>query len=430
MYIAMEPSDNCIFAIERVGGRINNRVGNIAVVCVLVFIIVLIAYKFYTRYYHVNISDEYAKLSGDAMDEVASRLIQSGKRLRNPTPMDNLHIGSTLLINMNDPRGAETYFKRALDQIQTQIHEEKTDADTPFILNRIADLTNAYDEDWDLDAQDALFAYYDATTDWGTRQQTVAHRHADRNENTVPEQITAPLREATTWHSDSQNVHDSLINNELADQFKRLRDSNRKNLELHSLDYAHAAAWLRERFRDDPRNESVCKALQMFDHNYAMQTLGTDVREQDVVGEVWRRIHDTPNEENFNKLREAFADGIIDCVENGNVVCIDGRTKKVMQSLAHLDADPSMGLFHSKSMVRNEMLSRAADIVDSYVGKNGTAPHEVITEYLAGNPTNREDVVALEDEMRKSIADMAADYADKLPDGEIRTIIAQCQDVV
>jgi hypothetical protein len=230
------------------------------------------------------------------------------------------------------------------------------------------------------------------------------------------------------WQSDSQNVHDSALLDGLRAQFLRVRDENVdiNNVRLH--DYKEAVNWLRLRYKDDAEKLSkINKVITFLNNNYKVSS-DPDIYEQDILTTVWQRAYDIGNQANFNEIRDAIGDAVLDCVEGDHVVCMSGRTSKIWQALARVDKAADVGVLKSKQALRNEIYELSAKIVDDHVGTNGTAS-EALKEAYRRNE-NTEQVKEITEAMKKQIDDLRNNYSGKLSKEQLDLIIEECKAVV
>jgi len=397
---------------------------------VLFIIIIYLLVKLFQKlrfngedYYQRKTHHYFNNLHGDANDEDAQAVIEYGEQIANPQAMDHYRIGTTYLINIQNPHQAFRHYQQALNEIiggRVDVYQ------APFIIDRINDYTNFFTdfpEIEDLPIQLAIAAYYDAKQN---EIQNIPKQLHEINTND-PDFRSKILLNQQRWYSDAQNVHDTAIYNSLENQFQYVRNANAQCPELQSKNYEDAINWLRLNAGDDPvKKNKIDKVINIINNNYHVPNLG--VNEQDIITQIWKRIHNPVNRERIGELREAFSDAILDCVEGDSIVCIDGRISKVWQALARLDQNPEIGVLKSKQVIRNEIFDRAAKIISDYVGSNGVVSDSLKEAYMKNEDT--EQVKEIVEVMKTKIADLQNEYRDKLPPDQLNLIIQECQAVV
>lgn len=401
-------------------------------------------------YYQRRTRLHFNNLFGEEFGEDAKMVLEYGNDIPNPRAIDNYRIGTVHLFNAGDAHAAHRHFTTALNQI---IRGEVDTREAPFIIERIDDFQDRLIEVDELPLQQALMRLFEIQRE----QIGATKRHIELNKDD-PEIKQKTLLAKQTWFSDSQNVHDTALYKELADQIKRVRDDNLNQEGSRYHDYAEVKKWMIDNARDkaamyglssgynmngnsmnrgngnnmngsntdeeDENNElyKIEKVFKLIDSNYLVEFL-IDLHEQDVLVAVWQRSFYSNQ-----KIQQALYQALLDCIEHDDVVCKVGRVMKIWQSLALLDKDPSIGVFNSKQMMRNELYERAAAIINSRVGSDGSESADVKKRYLAGD--NSEDIKQLKSAMIKEIEMLKKDYFNKLDDSAINTIIDECKAIV
>jgi hypothetical protein len=357
--------------------------------------------------------------AGEQLDENARNVIAAGEEIKNPRAIDHYRIGQVYLINARNIDRAHHHFEQAL----TQIADGKVDTrEAPFILERIDDFKDRFFENTDIDnnIQTALLALYNMQNE---QNKNVASIKYDIKSDD-PEFKQKTILSRQNWQSDSQNVHDHSIYTSLDAQFNYVKKENKQI----DASYDEVVNFLRDKYKNDKENRYKLElVLEILNHNYPVGYL-SHANEQDILLEVWKRTKHPVNIKNSFIMQNAVADAILDCVENEHPVCMAGRISKIWQALACLDADENLGVLKSKQVLRNEIYQKAAKIVDSYIGENGSVSADIKKEYNDGKMTN--DVLNMIDNIKKDIYEIKKDYAELMNDTHLDTIINECQNVI
>lgn len=413
----------------------NESKPNYLIVLITVVICIYLIYRLYhvttysdEDYNQTQLHNAFNLIHGEVFDDEAKNAITYGNTIENPRAIDHFRLGVVYLLNADNQLEARNHFEHALNQI---INGEVATRDAPFILNRIEDF-NGYFIDYpdldDLPLQQALNANYTFQ-----RTQIEALKDRMRVEKPAisaedPAFVQKSILSRQEWQSDSQNVHDSAVYTELADQFKSIAAANAKN-NLQSHTYEECIDYLYDKYKKDPvKTGKLNDALNFIGRNEVVNSIGKNTREKDIITTVWQRTFDKRNRDNADVMREALADSILDCNEGGYTVCMAGRTSKVWQALAKLDHDDSAGILKTKQTIRNEIYELAAKTVDSFVGENGSASQALKDAYTADEDT--EQVKELKTCMKDKIDEIANDYKDLLDAQQINAIIEECKAVV
>lgn len=398
---------------------------------ILIILLVIIIYLIVRLFKNTKINGEdynqrqthlhFNNLHGDAFDEEAKQTIKYGEAIQEPTAMDHYRLGTTYLIAAHNPRQAHRHFVQALDQI---IHGQVEMKEIPFILDRIDDFKDHFvnfPDIEDLPIQRAIMAQYEIKNNLARK---LKENPVDPND---PEFKQKVLLSQQNWESDSQNVHDSAIYEELRRQYAQVCMENSNIPNLQTKTYRDAINWLHTYYQDEPNKlNKIQKVEQFLDGNYQLNHI--PAKEQEVLQAVWRRAYDPRNKEKFNEIREAIGDAVLDCVEGNMVVCTDGRSEKIWQALAHLDHDPQIGIFKSKQMLRNEILEKSAKIIDNYIGENGSVSSDLKQSFNANSDT--EQVRELKECMARDIDNMGNEYRGLLDRGQLDSLLTECKSVI
>ena len=398
-------------------------------------LLVLILYIIYRIFYHLAYGSEtyhqrkarshFDNLHGETFDDDAKLAIEHGEAIDEPTAMDHYRLGTTYLVNANNPVRAHDHFNQALNQVINGLVDMK---EAPFILDRIGDYHDRFidfPEIEELPMQQALMAHYEA------KQALIKKIEKEKPEikEDDAEFTQKVLLSRQNWESDSQNVHDSAIFNELQAQYTKVQNENAQIPNIGTKDFNDLVNWLKVRYQDDRvKSNMISKVIVFLNSNYPISSMPNTL-EKDIVTAAWRRSYDPANESRKEEIRESIGNSLLDCIEGNNVVCLAGRTAKVWQSLARLDSkDPELGVLKSKQALRNEIYERSAKIVDDYVGKNGSVSDQLKDSY--NKAENSEQVKELVECMKGQILKLADEYKGLLTDDQLMLTIKECTAVI
>lgn len=402
---------------------------NILTITKYAIVSIIIIWIIFTIFKHIKFNgknynqrllhNNFINIHGDQLDNEAKNALYYGEQIYNPTADDHYKIASVYLLNAKQPEKAFDHFNTALEIItkgNVPVNQ------VPFLLNRIEDYNKYLIElDEILPIQQATHAYYE--------QQK--HHNADINKKRWEIKIDDPEYKEKTilnkqdWQSDSQNVHDSIINHDLKYQItKVVEDNSNKGL---TQTYNDAIKWIRRYYQNNVENlEKVNKVINEIDKGNYLGNI-PNLTEKDVLETVWQRAHD-PENENSGEIKEALAQSILDCFEKYSPVCISGRAAKIWQSLAKLDKEDQIGVLKTKQLVRNEIFEKAAKIVSDLVGENGSVSKELKEAY--NNCENTEEVNNLIDTIKSKLDELKKEYENIIDKKQLNAIIEECKAVV
>ncbi len=424
-----EPDPN----IKATGGAIKSDSAVFKWVAVGIIIIVII-WILYAIFKQVRIAGEdmyqrrtrihFNNIRGEDFDEEAKNVIEYGEAIEQPRAIDHYRIGAVYLLNARNPRAAHRHFNQALLQI---IDGQVDTREAPFILDRIDDFRDMFVNFVDVEElpiQRAMFTHFENQM----TQINNIKKAKPAISSDDPEFKQKTLLSRQEWQSDSQNVHDAAIYEELKEQINKISEENKKIPDIQLHGYEEAVNWLRVRYKNDPEKlAEIDKVLMVLNNNYPVGNL-PGISEKDVLTTVWQRSFDPENKTNAAQIREAMGDAVLDCVERGHVVCVAGRTSKIWQALARLDKTEDAGLLKSKQAIRNEIYEKAAKIVDDFVGENGSAS-QTLKESYAKNE-NTEQVKELIECMRQKIDSLREEYSSYIHTQQLEPILEECKAVV
>ena len=386
---------------------------------VLIVIIIILLFILFTRikiqgddYYQRELRNRFINIEGHRHNENIDRILELEQRLPDIRPIDHYRLGTTHLLNANNRQLAARHFNQALQQI-INMDENTPDTNTIYILDRIEDMQDLLIElDVDLPLQEAILADYD-------RRQKINQRlPIDKDD---PEYKQKTILAKQEWHSDSQNVHDSAMSNELKIQYDKICEENKKIPNGYIYNYNTAIDWLKKRFSDTEDKNKLNQLIEIFSYDYTIELL--ECGEQELISCIWKRIHDEGNKGNYQALKDAFADAIMDCIEGGFPVCKTGRSAKLWQLFAKLDKDPAIGILKNKQSVRNEIYERCAKILNEELDRSGLAE-----DYNKG--MHNEEISAMINRTKESMDHIKKEYSDVLSEESLDRILSECKDIL
>jgi hypothetical protein len=158
------------------------------------------------------------------------------------------------------------------------------------------------------------------------------------------------------YTSDSQNVHDSAISNDIIEQYNIIKEYNNREQLNHSIENFEP--------KKNDKHDRIKKVIDIIKSNSATINIINDT-EYNLLNAVWNRIHSIDNKENYNKLIDALENQLYECsTSDMSIVCVAGRCAHIISVLALLDKDERLGILKNKEMLRNEFLDKVSKIVE------------------------------------------------------------------
>jgi hypothetical protein len=151
------------------------------------------------------------------------------------------------------------------------------------------------------------------------------------------------------------------------------------------------------------------------------------------LGRVWLRASDPRNAEVADSLRRAVFDALYDCWEEGlggrHIVCVNGRTARILGALALLDWDRRNWEVKKLEQFKNDVYARAAGVIAAEAARAAASGDPAAqsagrlylaktpAEAAAAGPVPAAAAEALAERMRAAIAAMVVDYVREVEEG-------------
>jgi hypothetical protein len=384
----------------------------------LIVVVLLIFYLF--DIYTFNSSLRlYNQIDNDNDRDSANLYLSYAKNRIKRSPLENYRIGNVYDFMLKDNDMAHEYYLQAINQII-----DTPDENAQFIQTRLRDRIDINDIFEIDDTKYNIFNLDELDNELQELERALTNMHAhnindaDNNgyygsfgSNTLPDSKKS-LEERIQWKSDSQNVHDSNINNELRKGYEQIKDDNRHNFLWEIPDIENYIRYTYSQEADDSELRNVTPALKMLeyiDSKKSTNIMKLNTSEREFVSNVFTKIYNEPDTNKRKTLMENFMLNLKESYSNGSPVCITGRTTRIMTSFADMDdSNPTLGMLKAKPVIRNEMLLKAADIRNKLFDNASEEIQDKYNKAISDNDTN-----TLEDSMKKEIRQMIhADYAE------------------
>ncbi len=351
-----------------------------------------------------KIESNYAMLAADRPNEYSENILNFAETEQKLRALDNFMIGATYLVNYGNPDRALNFFNLAIGEINDRIEEDgKMYIEDVYVLNRIEDFNALFMPE---------FKLIEHNTQTFSPQLEIDPNNENYNENKVLKNII--------WHSDSQNVHDRVIMDDLYNQYSYISTTNPAKPDS----YINFKCFIIDKTcNDKEKHAKVLKVLAILDNDFPIQFI-PGVREQEFVSVIWERINDPINEKNRENLKDSLINSVLDCVEGGYVVCPGGRPHKLWQTFSTLDANDQIGVLKTKEVIRNEIISKCGSISKKYTGPDSDTPKNVLDDY--NNDVDTQEVIDLKKKIEKEMLDIKSEYDYLTPDMKIQQIIDLC----
>ncbi len=365
-----------------------------------------------------NTNQMYENMNNDV--ETAERYIYNSSIRPLRTPLENYRIGNIYDFMLNDNEKAHDYYLEAIVQTLQNPTE-----DALFIHTRLQDRININDIFETDDNKYDLFNLQQLDDELKELENAINAIYLNKKNNDGPKTIEDRIQ----WKSDSQNVHDNNINNELYEGYKKIVLENRNNFLWEIPNIREYIQNIYSKEADSNELHNIQPAIHMLDYIYNrgadnIMKLGTN--ERAFIGQIFTKIYNENDKQKRKNMMENFMLNLKDSYADGTPVCITGRITRIMSSFSDMDDEnPLLGIFKTKPLIRNEILTKAAAIRNRIYE---SASDNIKNKY--DNSITDRDTEDLENSMKAHISRMInTDYGDleKSDPKFIQTVVSEIE---
>lgn len=374
--------------------------------------------------------------STGGFDNNARSALNALNQIGNPTPADYFQRAGILRFNLiND--NIDNFPTEIVDTIAVNYQnalmgiDEDEIPELDFMFDRIIDFQNILTAA-DYETNAAIEFNLVANRIPAAKHQSVQNRVKESiaNSNSKKEAVETALDSATRYTSDKQNVHDSKVNNDLREAlsiFKRGTNAVPVGNEVRE--------WINNVYASDPNNlhkvQNAITALNKVEEGNHIFTFNET--ESNILSYVWQRCKHQNNIENRDLMFEAVVNSLADSVENGGLVCINGRCSRMLNSLATLDFDKKISERGALTFeaYKNQIYQETKNIVNEAVEEAKSSDDSLMRDIgksYDGNDIELDETT--ENMFKKNLIERIdanlAKYSDKLSPAEINTLKDEC----
>ncbi len=383
---------------------------------IVIFIFILLYLLFIRDRNSRILSESYKNITGHVDDENARKVVVAGGKIKNPTPLEQYRVGEVLLNNINNPNGAISEYLKAVDNIR----DHPLNMGNLFILDRI---------EGDYNRVGVLRNNIPNVRVFVTHHINDKVNQDDRKNfiyttTNKKDRKTETFKQKNTWVEDAQSVHDSTVSSNLQEHFDKIKMYNVEEYGELTTDKANAAINdLTNYLQSQPDHDKAMKVIER--SKEGLKVMNLDSTEYAILIELWRRINSQSNVKNADELKKSLHESMSNCTENGHLVCTQGRTSRMIQSISHLDlGDPTLGLVRTDQAVRNQIYADSNRILTKHIN---SLSKENKDKY---NKSETNSVIEkMENNARNEIRKMIMEEKD-IEDKKKQTLIAECLAVV
>jgi hypothetical protein len=302
------------------------------------------------------------------------RLYESKSRKR---AIDHYQIAAEYDYERGDRQAAHDHYRRALEMV----HE--TPEDAQFIVDRIGQRIRRPAAEADENHQFALDL----------------QRHWDMAQTVVGKTVVLPGQQV--WHEDTQNVHDTLLSDTVAENYRALKRAGAARADTPLFDIMRA-------IQQEKGLEGADAAVQMLGYINRQNAMVTKLNDTEprLIQAVWKQVQNVGTRD----VLQSFCTSLQDSWNGGSPHCVTGRNSRVVQCLAHMVPDmPEVGQLKTREALRNEIFQSSSKILETELTRSGLDEVWQKTE-----PTEAEQVQIDEvrERVRARISEMVDGYHD------------------
>ena len=216
---------------------------------------------------------------------------------------------------------------------------------------------------------------------WGPEAHTTIPA-ADRDYAQKINKIQNYVKEVGVIKSDTQNVHDTQLINDLRIFYETLPKHSEVDKE-EIVDYIINSEMLNEQSK-----LNALRALDAFDKTHTITSLNTDLNV--VLATVWK-----------NGYRDETLNALADCIERDSVVCITGRCNRLLYEASLKNAKTPL---MTQDAYKHQIINEVQNIINDKIDDALKSPNDKVRA-VAESYTNPETVVdaSVEEEFKNSL---------------------------
>jgi hypothetical protein len=261
-------------------------------------------------------------------------------------------------------------------------------------------------------------------TDFRVNRAGAIRKKAVATSDTAIDATNKYYENSRAWSSNTQSVHDSIAVRSLRDTYEHMATTDVRDT---AATKASVVAWVA---KNKPHlSETVNKVLNFISDGNSVSSYGGK-SDADVLAQVWARTKHPNNAQNTENMRDAVVLALADSVENGTVVCVNGRCNKLIESLSGIDfeIEPSRTVEVLKNQAFEESGKIVRELLDSLANGDGALKNAAIA-YKTGddNLAAKEETDALRAELVAAINKNLDKYKKDISDGILNVWRIECE---
>ena len=189
---------------------------------------------------------------------------------------------------------------------------------------------------------------------------------ADKEGKNKKEKIDKYIEKSKVIRSDIQNVHDTMVNEDLRKTYIKLDNDDKNITNQESIDSI-------KQFIDNSDLSENIKFNANKTYKYIMSSdykvfqLGHNVHLKNILRLTWNRGNHPKNIKQKENIKESVIIALSDCIENNKVVCSGGIGSRLLSSMVLIDYDSTIGTTQTTSEYKSEIFSKSQDIFQEQI---------------------------------------------------------------
>ena len=267
--------------------------------------------------------------------------------------MDYYRLGCVFDYIYKSPQVASQYYKAAASKINIDMPTQND----RFILNKLADRV---DLDFFLEVDEEpirdFFSHDDVP---------------------VPEKKKSKIEDQIVWTADNNNVHDTNINSEIVEKIDRIRNRTREPLTITEVELAIAELKMPD-FEAGNKGAAMETIKHIKSYNQCLNK--AEMHEVDLLGYIVSDIRTNYAPARQQVLMENLVNNLKDSSSDGNVVCINGRMSRMLNSYT----DGEEETFKTLEAWKNELFESASRAKKNYLDSLDPPSLEIYNHDIQG----------------------------------------------
>jgi hypothetical protein len=338
----------------------------------------------------------------------------------------------------NEPRASAEYATLIMNDYIGALYgmapqDDDVQAQLPFMLDKITDFGRALQLDGDV-IEDDRVVWTMNQLDNALIERAPALRRATVEQKRQNIAKKAPNKKAAAAQylhhdliNDGQNVHDTLLGNDLAHFYDLIKTDGPAADRILAL--TQAKTYIENHLDGAKRDAALQTLARISENNYVSKF---NDHEGNIFAHVWERYNHPNNVANADLMRDAIASALVESVEDGVMVCTMGRTARVLNSPMFLDYDISIsnGAMTSDAY-KKQIYDEVKQIIDQEVATaalDQSAPIRAVAQSYTDpsvKPTPEAEA-EFNRRVHNKIDDNLLHYTDKFTAADIENLRHEC----